>query len=114
MGPEDVNDIDAMYDVVVIGGSAAGLSGALALVRACRSVLVIDSGAACNAPAAHMHNCLGRDGIPPSDLSSAGRTEVAGYGGQFADGTVTAAFRDIDGNFQVETATGLRVRARRL
>ncbi|MBT2523539.1 NAD(P)/FAD-dependent oxidoreductase [Arthrobacter sp. ISL-28] len=114
MEPGDLNDSDATYDVVVIGGSAAGLSGALALVRACRSVLVIDSGAARNAPSAHLHNFLGRDGTPPSDLYSAGRTEVAGYGGHFADGTVTAAFRDIDGNFQVETATGLRVRARRL
>ena len=56
------------YDVVVIGGGAAGLSGALALARVRRSVLVIDSGTARNAPAAHMHNYLGREGTPPGEL----------------------------------------------
>ncbi len=48
------------YDVVVIGGGAAGFSGALALGRARRSVLVIDAGFPRNAPAAHVHNYLGR------------------------------------------------------
>ncbi|MFC7110245.1 FAD-dependent oxidoreductase [Nonomuraea rubra] len=42
--------MDATYDVVVIGGGAAGLSGALALSRARRKVLVIDSGQPRNAP----------------------------------------------------------------
>ena len=39
------------YDVIVVGGAAAGLSGALALVRSRRSVLVIDDGTPRNAPA---------------------------------------------------------------
>ncbi|HEV7930701.1 MAG TPA: FAD-dependent oxidoreductase [Actinomadura sp.] len=43
------------YDVVVVGGGAAGLSGALPLARARRSVLVIDAGRPRNAPAAHVH-----------------------------------------------------------
>ncbi len=51
---------------MVIGGGAAGLSGALALVRSRRSVLVIDDGRPRNAPAEHVHNYLTRDGIPPS------------------------------------------------
>ena len=50
------------YDVVVVGGGAAGLSGALALVRSRRSVLVVDAGEPRNAPAAHVHNYLTRDG----------------------------------------------------
>ncbi len=58
----------AWYDVVVVGGGAAGLSGALALVRARRSVLVVDAGQPRNAPAAHVHNYLTRDGTPPSEL----------------------------------------------
>ncbi|MGY1842649.1 FAD-dependent oxidoreductase [Modestobacter sp. SYSU DS0875] len=44
------------YDVVVVGGGAAGLSGALALSRARRSVLVVDAGSPRNAPAEHVHN----------------------------------------------------------
>lgn len=55
------------YDVVVVGGGAAGLGGALALSRARRSVLVIDAGAPRNAPAGHIHNYLGREGTLPAN-----------------------------------------------
>jgi len=51
-------------DVVVVGGGAAGLSAALVLVRARRSVVVVDAGAPRNAPAAHLHGFLSRDGMP--------------------------------------------------
>ena len=60
--------MDERYDVVVIGGGAAGLSGALALARARRSVLVIDAGTPRNAPAGHVHNYLAREGTPPAEL----------------------------------------------
>ena len=50
------------YDVVVVGGGAAGLSGAVALARSRRSVLVVDAGDPRNAPASHVHNFLSRDG----------------------------------------------------
>src|SRR5690348_8470906 len=56
------------FDVVVIGGGAAGLNGALALVRSRRSVLVIDSGEPRNARAEGVHNFLTRDGLPPAEL----------------------------------------------
>ena len=107
------------YDVVVIGGGAAGLSGALALGRARRSVLVIDAGAPRNAPAAHVHNYLGREGMPPGDLLAAGRAEVASYGGEVVTGTVTSAqvvlLPEGDaGAFRVELADGRPVLARRL
>ena len=68
------------YDVVVVGGGAAGLSAALVLGRARRRVAVIDAGAPRNAPAAHMQGFLSRDGMPPAELLAAGRAEVAGYG----------------------------------
>ena len=75
------------YDVVVIGGGAAGLEGALVLARSRRSVLVIDAGEPRNAPAAAVHDFLTRDGIPPAELARIGRAEVRGYGGQIVDGT---------------------------
>jgi thioredoxin reductase len=53
------------YDVVVVGGGAAGLSAALVLGRARRRVTVIDAGSPRNAPAAHMQGFLTRDGTPP-------------------------------------------------
>jgi thioredoxin reductase len=76
------------YDVIVIGGGPAGLSGAVALGRALRSVLVIDSGAPRNAPAAGIHNFLTRDGMSPASFLAAGREEVVRYGGRLVDGTV--------------------------
>ncbi|MEU4474591.1 bifunctional NAD(P)/FAD-dependent oxidoreductase/class I SAM-dependent methyltransferase [Micromonospora sp. NPDC023888] len=105
--------MDETYDVVVVGGGAAGLSGALALSRARRSVLVIDAGEPRNAPAGHVHNYLGREGTPPGELLAAGRAEVAGYGGQFRAGRVDAATRDDDG-FRLDLDDGSSVRARRL
>jgi thioredoxin reductase len=85
------------YDVVVIGGGAAGLSGALMLARSRRSVLVIDGGAPRNAPAAAVHGLLARDGMPPGELLDRGRAEVRRYGGQLATGQVSTAERDRDG-----------------
>jgi thioredoxin reductase (NADPH) len=82
-----------MYDVVVVGGGPAGLSAAVALTRSRRTVLVVDSGDPRNAPAAQVHNYLGREGTPPGELLAAGRAELAGYGGEMVTGTVTAAGR---------------------
>jgi thioredoxin reductase (NADPH) len=101
------------YDVIVIGGGAAGLSGALALVRSRRSVLVVDDGTPRNAPAEGVHNFLTRDGTPPSEIYALGREEVVGYGGEIAEGTVTTAVKDDDG-FTVELADGTTYRSRRL
>ncbi|MFD1813346.1 NAD(P)/FAD-dependent oxidoreductase [Rhodococcus gannanensis] len=101
------------YDVVVVGGGAAGLGGALSLSRARRSVLVVDAGHPRNAPAAHMHNYLGREGMPPGELLRIGRGEIAGYGAEFLDGTVREVARDGSG-FVVATATGERIAARQV
>ncbi|MER6175788.1 bifunctional NAD(P)/FAD-dependent oxidoreductase/class I SAM-dependent methyltransferase [Streptosporangium sp. NPDC001681] len=107
--------MEEKYDVVVVGGGAAGLSGALTLSRARRSVLVVDAGAPRNAPAGHVHNYLGREGTPPGELLAAGRAEVTGYGGEIVTGTATSAHRLEDGEgFRVLLADGREVRARRL
>lgn len=81
----------ATYDVVVIGGGAAGLSGALMLGRSRRSVLLIDAGEPRNAPAAGMHGFLTRDGMSPAALLEAGREEIRGYGVQMLNGRVVSA-----------------------
>jgi thioredoxin reductase len=81
------------YDVIVIGGGPAGLSGAVALGRALRSVLVIDSGAPRNAPAEGIHNFLTRDGMTPAEFRAAGRAEVERYGGRIVDAEVAAVLK---------------------
>ncbi|NEA35217.1 NAD(P)/FAD-dependent oxidoreductase [Streptomyces sp. SID13031] len=103
------------YDVVVIGGGAAGLSGALALVRARRSVLVVDNGTPRNAPAEHVHNYLSRDGVAPAELYAIGRGEVSGYGGEVVIDTVTRVRPGgSEYGFVVELAGREAVEARRL
>ena len=104
----------AVYDVVVIGGGAAGLSGALTLGRARRSVLVVDGGEPRNAPASGVHGFLSRDGTSPAALLRAGREEVQRYGTRVLDGRVDSAFPVDGGGFAVGLEDGRRVGARRL
>ncbi|WP_174856231.1 NAD(P)/FAD-dependent oxidoreductase [Streptomyces otsuchiensis] len=109
--------LDESYDVVVAGGGAAGLNGALMLARARRRVVVIDAGEPRNAPADGVHGLLAREGMPPGELLERGRAEVRGYGGHVVSGEVRSAVRGPGGpedGFVVELADGRTVRARRL
>lgn len=102
------------YDVVVIGGGAAGLSAALVLSRARRRVVVVDAGHPRNARAAHMHGFLSRDGLPPDELLAIGREEVRGYGGHIIYSTVAGAVRAADSDFELRLTDGSVLSARRL
>lgn len=103
---------DHDFDVIVIGGGVAGLSGALTLARARRSVLILDAGEPRNAPAAAVHGFLSRDGIAPAELIGLGAAEVTGYGGQIISARATSARRRT-GAFEVGT-DGRTFVARRL
>lgn len=98
------------YDVVVVGGGAAGLNAALVLGRARRRVAVADAGAPRNAPAAHMHGFLSRDGMPPAELLTVGRAEVTGYGVEIISDRVAT----IDPELVVRLAGGRALKARRI
>ena len=78
------------HDVVVVGGGAAGLSAALVLTRARRRGGVGVAGEPRTAPAAPLHGVRGSDGMPPSELVAAGRSEITGYGGELVSGTVAS------------------------
>ena len=114
MSEHEFPAVERHCDVAVIGGSAAGLAAALQLGRQRRSVIVIDAGEPRNAPAAHMHGYLGRDGAPPAELSSAGREEVRSYGGEVIAGRVDRVSRTADGYFRAELVDGHSVVARRV
>lgn len=105
--------IEPDWDVIVVGGSFAGLSAAYMLGRARRRVLVIDQGEPRNRFAAHMHGVLGRDGYSPLDLLADGRRELADYGVVFRTDAATGATR-IDRGFAVTTGTGVTETARRM
>jgi thioredoxin reductase len=67
------------YDVIIIGGSYAGLSAAMALGRALRSVLVIDAGKPCNIQTPHSHNFITQDGKAPLQIAEEARQQVKQY-----------------------------------
>lgn len=95
-----------MFDAIVIGGGPAGLQAALTLGRIHRSVLLVDSGAYRNAPADHLHNLIGSDGMPPADLRAAARRDLAGYDTvRLISGDVTDV-RGEAGAFEVVLADG--------
>ncbi|MET9295889.1 NAD(P)/FAD-dependent oxidoreductase [Streptomyces sp. NPDC003077] len=98
------------YDVVVIGGGAAGLSAALLLGRSRRRVAVVDGGQPRNAPAEHMMGYLSREAMPPSKLLEVGRAEVAEYGVDFIEAQVD----HIEPGFTVRLAGGASLDARRI
>lgn len=97
---------NAHRDVIIIGGSAAGLSAALVLSRAQLDVLIIDGGAPRNAPAHHMHGFLSRDGIAPTEFLAAGGTEVLRYGAQIEKSNVSKVVRMPDETFEVHMENG--------
>jgi thioredoxin reductase len=104
------------YDVVVIGGGAAGLTAALVLSRARRRVSVVDAGEPRNAPAERMHGFLSRDGLSPAELLRLGREEIARYGADVIAGRVVDV-RRLEGAvplFEVHLAGGDVLRARRV
>jgi thioredoxin reductase len=68
-----------MFDAVIVGGSFAGLSAALQLARASRSVVVIDEGRPRNLMSPAAHGVPGWDGVPPAEILARFRADLAGY-----------------------------------
>lgn len=101
------------WDVIIVGGGAAGLSAALILARARRSVLVLDAREPRNRFAPHMHGVLSRDGYSPLDLVSDGYREVRAVDGVIVNERV-AKTRVAANGFEVETNNGARMTGRRL
>lgn len=103
-----------MEDVIIIGGSFAGLTAAMQLGRARRRVSVLDTGLNRNRYAEAAHNVLGRDGTPPGEYLRIAREQVSAYP------TVTlvaARAETVSGEpdgFVVTTADGQRLEGRRL
>ncbi|MGR3810295.1 NAD(P)/FAD-dependent oxidoreductase [Jiulongibacter sp. NS-SX5] len=94
------------YEVIIIGGSFAGLSAAMALGRSLRDVLIIDAGEPCNRQTPHSHNFLTQDGKTPKEISELSKEQVAAYQTvNFYDGLVTSAHKTSDG-FEVSTKSG--------
>lgn len=103
-----------VYDVVIIGGSYAGLQAALTLGRSLKNVLVIDSGKPCNRQAPYSHNFLTQDGQPPAVIASVGREQLVKYGTvKLLPGKAVGGLIIPDG-FSITTKNGDQHKAKKL
>ncbi len=105
---------DTQYDVIIVGGSYAGLAAALTLGRSLRRVLVIDSGKACNRQTPHSHNFLTQDGVEPHEIARIAKEQVLRYPTvSFRNDTVNSVNVRSDG-FVVGSANGHSERCRQI
>ncbi|HRE76297.1 MAG TPA: NAD(P)/FAD-dependent oxidoreductase [Flavobacterium sp.] len=102
------------FDVIIIGGSYAGLSAAMALGRSLRNVLIIDSGKPCNSQTPHSHNFLTQDGKTPHEISNLAKTQLEKYETlTFYNGVATTGVKTENG-FEITTSSQDKFTARKL
>lgn len=103
-----------LQDVIIVGGSYAGLAAAMTLGRSLRRVLMLDSGLPCNRQTPQSHNFITQDGEKPAVIAQLALEQVLAYPTvQFIGGKVTGAQRTGD-HFTVNTESGDRFTASRL
>ena len=106
--------MDTLWDCIIVGGGAAGLSAGLVLGRARRHTLLVDAGEQSNLAAHGIGGLLGHDGRSPAELYATGRRELAAYPSvELRTGEVVSGER-IDGVFVLELGDGRRERTRRV
>ena len=94
------------FDVIIIGGSYSGLAAAMALGRALRKVLIIDSGNPCNRQTPHSHNFLTQDGETPKEIARLAKQQVVMYDTvEFFNGLAITATKTENG-FEIQTSSG--------
>lgn len=94
------------FEVIIIGGSYAGLSTAMTLGRSLRETLIIDGGKPCNRQTPHSHNFLTQDGSTPKEIYEIGKSQVTKYDSiKFYDGLAVSGKRSND-RFEITTSEG--------
>ncbi len=105
---------ETIFDVIIIGGSYSGLAAAMALGRALRDVLIIDSGKPCNKQTPHSHNFLTQDGNTPKEISETAKYQVLNYDTiKFQNGIAINATKE-DFGFAVKTDSNEIFKAKKL
>jgi len=103
-----------MFDAIIIGGSSAGLSAALILGRSLRNVVVLDDNKPANRVSHASHGFLTRDGVSPADLVGIAREQLTKYDTVQIKNVTAAAVAPIENGFEVTTADGAPLQARKL
>ncbi|HMU45951.1 MAG TPA: NAD(P)/FAD-dependent oxidoreductase [Chitinophagaceae bacterium] len=102
------------YDVIIIGGSYSGLAAGMALGRALRKVLIIDSGKPCNRQTPHSHNFLTQDGKKPEEIALLAKEQVRSYKTvEFLNGLAVSGTKT-DIGFEIKTASDDVYKTRKL
>lgn len=102
------------FDVIIIGGSYGGLSAAMALGRALRNVLIIDSGLPCNRYTPHSHNFLTQDGEKPNAIAEKAKMQVLNYSSVKFVNDLAISGKKIENGFAITTQTGKIYKAKKL
>ncbi|MRG44140.1 NAD(P)/FAD-dependent oxidoreductase [Chitinophaga sp. SYP-B3965] len=106
--------MSATFDVTIVGGSYAGLSAAMALGRAVRNVLIIDSGDPCNKQTPHSHNFLTQDGQTPAQIASKAKQQVLQYPTISWHQGLVADVVSTPSGFEISTAAGEKFKAKKI
>lgn len=102
------------FDVIIIGGSYSGLAAGMALGRALKKVLIIDSGKPCNAQTPHSHNFLTQDGNTPKGIASLGKEQLSLYANvSFYNGLAITGSK-IENGFEITVEEGEKFQATKL
>ena len=102
------------FEVIIVGGSYAGLSAAMALGRSLRSVLIIDGGLPCNRQTPHSHNFITHDGEKPGEISRKAKADVLKYDTvSFLYDTAISGKKN-EGSFTILTQSGKEFHAKKL
>jgi thioredoxin reductase len=102
------------FDVIIIGGSYSGLAAGMALGRALKQVLIIDSGKPCNRQTPHSHNFITQDGMTPKEITTLAKQQVKKYDTvKFFSGQATHGIKTKNG-FEIQTASGETFTAKKL
>lgn len=102
------------FDAIIVGGSYAGLSAAMALGRALRSVLIIDSGLPCNRQTPHSHNFITQDGEKPRVIAEKAKKQVLKYDTVKFVTDLAVSGSKTDKGFEISTQSGKVFSAKKL
>lgn len=107
-------EIKENFEVIIVGGSYAGLSAAMSLGRSLRRVLIIDSGLPCNRQTPHSHNFITQDGEKPSIISHTAKTQVLKYNTVTFYSDVAISGEKVGNGFKIQTQSGQEFHAKKV
>src|SRR5919107_615014 len=103
-----------IYDVIIVGGSYAGLSAAMALGRSLRTVLIVDSGMPCNRQTPYSHNFITHDGAKPKAITDSALAQVLSYSTVALLNDIAISGKKTENGFVIATRNGENLLAKKL